>query len=324
MATPTFLRYLPSRLKPLGIPAVWISLGLFGLISVLIWEYHKNPQWFEREPISNVVNPDSGLTPEEEARLSEVDTLDVLLQGSKVPEGSPQVTSTINPNAPDAATAKGNGDGNGKLSGQANPFKVYADEYRFPGTSETTLTTGNPSGGSLGGSLSGGGVAPSALSNSSFNGSSQSAPAPAATSQPAAGSALSQALDRQQAAEAANANSSSSGSAAGGLNSPSYLGGSGSNGNASGAQSAPSPAAPIPAPYIRTTPGMSPPAGTTGYQVPASSSLPVFNLAPLQPTRNTAPNTTSVPSNTDLPSGTLYTAPTSVQPAQTPPARQRF
>ncbi len=323
MATPTFLRYLPSRLKPLGIPAVWISLGLFGLISVLIWEYHKNPQWFEREPISNVVNPDSGLTPEEEARLAEVDTLDVLLQGSKVPEGSPQVTSTINPNAPDATAA--NGDGNDKLSGQANPFKVYADEYRFPGTSETTLTTGNPSGGSLGSSPGGVPYAPSALSNSSFNGSSQSAPSgPAATSQPAAGSALSQALDRQQAAEAANANSGGSGSAASGINSPSYPGGSGNNRNASGAQSAPSPAAPIPAPYIRTTPEMSPPAGTTGYQVPASSSLPVFNLAPPQPTRNAAPSTTGVPSNPDSPSGTLYTAPTSVQPTQTPPARQRF
>lgn len=319
MATPTFLRYLPARLKPLSIPAVWISLGLFGLISIFIWEYHENPQWFEREPVSDVVNSESGLTPDEEAQLAEIDTLDVLLQGSKLPDGSPEVTSIINPNAPGAATTNGNGDGNGNLSGQIDPFRAYTDAYRFPGTRETPLTTGNrPSANSL----SGGGVpsAGSALSSNSSNGLQSVRSAPAARSQPATGNALSQALDRQ-AAEAANANSGSSGSAVGGINSQSSLGGSGSTGNVSGAQSAQSPVAPIPAPYIRTTPEMSPPAGTTGYQVPATSGLPVFNLAPPQPTRNPAPNTTVAPRSADFPSGTLYTAPTSVQPAQPQPAR---
>lgn len=312
MATPTFLRYLPARLKPLSIPAVWISLGLFGLISVLIWEYHENPQWFEREPVSDVVNAKSGLTQEEEAKLAEIDTLDVLLQNSKLPDGSPAATSTIKPNALGAETDSGNG----KLSGQIDPFKAYADEYRFPGTGGTTLMTGNRP---LANPLSVGG----APNNSSSNPQPVRS-ASANRSQPATNNALSQALDRQ-AAEAVNSNSGSSGSAVGGINPQSSSGGSGSTGNGPGAQSAQFPVAPIPAPYIRTTPAMSPPAGTTGYQVPATSGLPVFNLAPPQPTRNsvpnTSPNTSVVPGNTDFPSGTLYTAPTSVQPAQ--PQRTR-
>ncbi len=312
MAMPVFFRYLPSRLKPLSIPAVWISLGLFGLISALIWQYHENPHWFDRETIGDVVNSESGLTPEEEAQLAEIDRLDVLLQGSRLPDGSPEVTSIIDPNIPDAEAANANG----KLSGQIDPFKAYTDEYRFPGTSETMLTIGNqPSAyslptGSLGSGSSG---------NSSNSGVQPVRSAPAARSQPATNSALSQALDRQRLAETGNTTNRSGGFATDGVNSPLRLGDS--TDNLSGGQSAQPPIAPIPVPYIRTTPEMSPSPGTTGYQTPATSGLPVFNLAPPQPTRNLAPNATAVPSNVDFPSGTLYTAPTSIQPAQTQPAR---
>ena len=115
------------------------------------------------------------------------------------------------------------------------------------------------------------------------------------------------------------------------------------------------PSAPVPGPFMRTTPEMSPPAGTTGYRVPNTSSLPAYNVTPERPTRNPfdassgnggrpsvvpAPVTVAPPAigtsgnlsgganGTANPGtvnpGALYTAPSSVQPEQDPVINPRF
>jgi hypothetical protein len=140
--------------------------------------------------------------------------------------------------------------------------------------------------------------------------------APVGSTAPSNSSALSQALDRQAARSAAQTTQSPA--ASGGQ--PSFSGssfGSSSAGGSSASQPAGSSGGSIDVPFIRTTPSMSPAIGTTGYQAPATSNLPVFNIAPPQPSRNPySPQIAPAAPPAALPSAGSYTAPSSTQPAQ--------
>lgn len=315
MATPVFLRYLPARLKPLRSPLVWAPLVALGLLGIFAWEYYKNPDRANRQPDLEADAVNSEFTPEEQARLSEIDTLDALLRGTETPGGGTVIgPDSLLPETPAADNSR-------QLSGQSDPFGIYTTQYKFPGASAATpngstrLTTPSAS------------ASPSSLSGSGFNGGIPTTPPAASTS------ALSDALDRQRSAQS---DSSASGSSAGngaasrtqpgsaigtqretrpasGINS-SGIAGSGAGGTSAGS---------IAAPYIRTTPDMSPPVGTTGYRAPATSNLPVFNQAPAQPSRNPyspapAPASTqpALPGPTAQP-GVSYTPPSFTQPSQT-------
>ena len=332
MATPAFLRYLPARLKPLSSPAVWAPLTVFTLLSIFVWEYHKNPDWFNRPQITNL-DPNSNLTPEEQARLSEIDTLDLLLRNARTPTSEEDLsTSLINPAAPDAATEESNTIAPDRtLAGKDNPFGIYEEQYKFPGAGSTpTVRASQPEASTS--SLK-------ALTSTPFSSNSRSA--------------LSDALDRQQSAlrstdeslspsaseapfnaqsslqiEPSSAQPPSTSRAA--IGQPSTLPNSVSSGN-NGRNNGGSIAFPsqssgdnrVPAPFIPTTADMSPPVGTTGYQVPSSASLPVFNTPAQQPTRNPFSQSVSVPaagSVAPLPAPTTpsvnYTAPRFTQPEQ--------
>jgi hypothetical protein len=279
MATPAFLRYLPARLKPLRAPAVWAPLAVFTLISAFLWEYHHNPEWFNRPPTSTL-SRDSNLTPEEQAQLSEIDTIDVLLKESKLssPSAATSAATTDAAKKATGATAEG-ADSSRNLADRDNPFAAYEEEYKFPTSASSTNAPAAPA---LSTTLSGS----SATAPSSFNAGGGSA-----TAAPTAplGSALSDALTRQQASRTAPAQGSPA-SAAPASSLPTARSSGGSSGSSSEIFSGDLPSLPaagsISAPYIRTTPAMSPPVGTTGYQPPASSNLPVFNVAPQQPTRS--------------------------------------
>lgn len=308
MATPPFLRYLPARLKPLSSPAVWAPLAIFTLVSAFMWEYHSNPDLFNRQPIGRLT-PDSNLTPEEEARLSEVDNLDVLLDGSRVPSNTETVTGQITPVPLEANAEAGS---NQPLSDQDNPFAQYEAEYQFPGaanpgtaitpqaaTNSISASNANLSNGSPGGQFN--------FGNGLLN--------PTA---PSSNSALSEALNRQNAVREAADEGSQTPSATSAGQQPSSQPASGT---------VPTPAAvpssgTISVPFIRTTPEMSPPVGGTGYQPPATSSLPAFNLPPQQPTANPynlpTPTSSAVPTAPVVqpPAGTAFTPPTFTQPDQ--------
>lgn len=317
MANPAFLRYLPARLKPLSSPAVWAPLTVFALASIFMWEYHQNPDWFDR-PQAGTISPESELTPEEQARLSEVDTIDVLLKGlndsaPNNPKDSAD-NSLINqtPSAEEGATPSR------ELSGRESPFAAYEEQYKFPNSN-----------GSLPSAASATGSTQSPAASGKFDfGSGASLPS---------SGALSEALGRQQTNRAAaeragqdaaeeNSNSSNSSNnreaAASSTFRPSAQP---ANGGSSGG---------ISAPFIRTTTNMSPPAGTTGYKAPSSSSLPVFNAAPPQPSRSPYTNRSAniqqnsvqpaaqsaTPAASSRPSAAsesrLYTAPSFSQPEQ--------
>lgn len=282
MAKPAFLRYLPARLKPLSSPAIWAPLTIFVLLSAFLWEYHRNPDWFNRTQADNIA-PESNLTPEEEARLSEIDTLDVLIEGSRMRGTSPEANGLTDPASLEAGATDGAAPGEG-LSGRNNPFAAYEDEYKFPGAASSQRAT------------------PPALPSSGAN----PTPTPASTSPNAATSnALSDALDRQREnSEAVTQPSTSSAPSslnpqpAARPNSDGFSGSVPSSGsNPSETSGAQPPSSGITTPFIRTTTDMSPPAGTTGYQTPASSSLPVFNAPPQQPTQGPFSGNQSIPQN---------------------------
>lgn len=335
MAKPAFIRYLPARLKPLGSPAVWIPLTAFTLLGVFAWEYYHNPDWFSRDSITSLT-PDSQLTPEEEAQLSELDTLDVLLNGSRAPEGTATVTSQINPDAPDRDKKATETDTS------ASETAIDFSAYPIPGAASTTTTltpsqsfifseSNRPTTGATGSN--------SSTSGFNFGNGLANTPSPAASS-----SALAEALERREAELSAIEQSPSSANAPTPLTVNGQRGASGSSAaDGSTVLEAPTTANPITSPFIRTTSEMSPPAGTTGYQVPATSSLPAFNIPPQQPTRSpysppansnqfavpTTPTGQAVPAPAAVAapvispqnSGTssrLYTQPSSIQPEQGP------
>jgi len=327
MAKP-FLRYLPAKLKPLSAPAVWIPLTIFTLLSVLLWEYYQNPDWFERDPITNA-NPESNLTPEEQAKLSEIDTVDLLLKGAQV--SGPLLDQKIrqNPNqkasdkalAPDTLNSVDGVDseaqtanGDRQLANRSNPFGAYAADYKFSGANQSRTTSRSPNSSP---------ASNNAPSTSSFNfGTTESSPPAIAPN------ALSEAIDRQEAIKASKAQRNGASPSPSDLSQP--------------ASTTPAPGN-ISVPFIRTTPAMSPPTGTTGYNPPATADLPSFNLAPTQPTRSAPIAPTSAPARSLSPgqigtvqtppiarpiqsnqiptAGTIYTAPRSAQPEQNRRAR---
>ncbi|MEL7227173.1 MAG: hypothetical protein AAF810_11525 [Cyanobacteria bacterium P01_D01_bin.36] len=324
MAKPAFIRYLPARLKPLGKPAVWVPLTVVALGGMFAWEYTRNPNWFERAPITRLA-PESGLTPEEEAQLSEIDTLDVL-NSVRVPEGTDAVTSQINPDAPNAF-------GRGEDDADAEGLNLEA--YPIPGAASTatTITPGGPSVFSDPSKPTTRSVGNSGSSSFNFGDGLANTPAPATNS------ALADALERRAAERSAIEQPTES-------DAPSALRQT-TLSDSDTVEALPAANA-VPGSFIRTTPNMSPPVGTTGYQVPATSSLPTFNVAPPQPTRSpfsqppqagqfgapaqptgqvapapavVAPPVIGGPSSA-APSG-LYTQPTSVQPDQGPAINPR-
>ena len=313
MAKP-FLRYLPAKLKPFSAPAVWIPLTIATLLSILLWEYYNNPDWFERDPITNA-NPESALTPDEQAKLSEIDTVDLLLKGAQVSSPLSELEIDLeNSDGLDAANSEtGAASTSRQLANQSDPFGAYAEEYKFPGSNGANLGSQPVNQNST--SAGTGTTTPFNFDGTAGSPSRASAP-----------SALSTAIEQQQAIKEEEAQRSSESANSSSANSTQTAG----------------QAAGTPVPFIRTTPAMSPPVGTTGYQTPATSNLPSFNVAPPQTTQNPL-NTSSPAAGTILPSqigtvqpspiarpiqstsapaaGTIYTAPSSTQPAQNRRAR---
>ena len=332
MAKP-FFRYLPARLKPLGAPAVWVPLTIFALLSIFIWEYYRNPDWFERDPITNA-NPQSDLTPEEQARLSEIDTVDLLLEGARVPNNPSEADddSPLNSVDLDAEAAEINR----RLANRDNPFGEYEAEYAFPGANRPGNAEGaeTPDVRSATPGLATPSPTPRTTTGTFNFDSTPDAPLPTTSS------ALSDAIDRQQAIRAAESSDSQSGdipASTGDLPDDLSIPSSDTQGTSRPRPSSSAPGS-VPVPFIRTTPDMSPPVGTTGYQAPATSDLPAFNRRIPSTTRN--PLNVPAPSSSGQigtvqpppiarpvqrgqvePSETIYTAPRSTQPEQNRRAR---
>ena len=342
MTKPAFVRYLPARLKPLGRPAVWAPLAVVALLGAIVLEYRQNPDWFNRQPVTTLT-PESSLTSEEAARLSEVGTLDVLLNGARVPEDTEVVTSQINPDAPVSDELASAEETEEPMSSAEAIARSVSEDYPIPGAPSVATTSPSTAPSTQPGTFSGttGLLGPSSDSSATSRGETtfnfgDGLVNPAA---PSTNSALADAVNRREAQLAAEQAASGGGTSDEG---PSEIN------SVRGTSRLPTtsvvPAAPVPGAFTRTTSEMSPPPGTTGYQVPGTARLPGYNLPPAVPTRNPLDTANPGVSNTlngggrsltvpapanvappvvDAPgattnSGRLYTAPSSVQPEQDP------
>ena len=339
MAKP-YIRYLPAKLKPITAPAVSIPLTIFVLLSLLLWEYYQNPGWFERSTIPNA-NPKSALTPDEQAKLAEIDTVDLLLESARrsgslyTLDTAPSSSSSSNSSNSPANDIDKSADGiesedpstgsesntNRRLANRSNPFGRYTSEYEFSGAARP-----NASSTTTGQSFSNATTAPSAYAAPSGFGSATGSTTPSSVP-----NAFSDAISQQQVIKAGKGPRDRE------LNRFS----SPTENTAQGSTNSVQPPFQLSAPTIRTAPAMSPPAGTTGYQAPPTTDLPAFNLSPQQTTRNPLTTTSqfgtisprpignvqAVPSDKPSlsiptsPTGTIYTAPNSIQPEQNQRAR---
>ncbi|MBD0269104.1 MAG: hypothetical protein ICV77_12520 [Cyanobacteria bacterium Co-bin8] len=295
MAIPTRLRYWLVRFKVLNRPLLWCSGLAVVLLAVVAREYQKNPEWLGRFEVEgnapSTALSDSTLSPDEQASIADIDNPNSLYSdlglGPILPEPSPnqgealapqpsqdllsilQSAAPASPTMPEATPGTATG-----------PFASYLEQYRFLG-SRNPLSSGT---------------------TQSFLQAPQ--PGSSLTAQPGLsgppvtpGSENVVITPLQQAVQQYSDANSPTGATSPRLEQP--LTGNGEAGSLpTGGSQVPgiSPAT-LPGTnqtFLRTTPQMSPPPGTTGYVPPAVLNLP-------------APGSVSSPAAAPLPSATVVT-----------------
>lgn len=287
MRLPPSVRYLPSRLQILFNPWVWLGFLVTGIVGIYGWEYQRNPgrmPWqLSSTDESTVSDAAAGgvidsLTPEEQAVAAELDNIELLL--NQLESDVSQLTSGGESSAAaalNAAIAEATGTGTEDSESPVERLNQYIDEYSFGGgtTSPQPATVVAPSR-----------QQPAALSAQKQSTSNALTVQPFLASPPAV-SPLSTAVSGKQAqpgtAPQSPGNSLEQEETRDGSTSFSFDQTGVIPGSLDGLNRS----------FIRTTPNMSPPPGTTGYVPPAS--LPVLPNAPEPPGTNSfaSPATTA-------------------------------
>lgn len=299
MAFQSWFRDFISRLSFLTRPFPLASSLLVIILAVFIWENISHPEWFgtysqtETGPNGNLDG--SGLTPEEQAAIADIDNLTVLLEGLDLdPLGRPnvQIAPETDENPQNLLEqdllALSSAEGAETAAGDRNPFEQYISQYQFGGLSPQ-LTQPSPF-------SSGNGFGNVLQSDPSLSASDTVVTNPL---QQALQQGPSQSAGATSFLDALNQGSVSSGDA-NALSQP-----TGSDAAASASDAAASPGSPaasqsvtvpgIPFPVLSPTVQTSPPPGTTGYTPPAS-------LNPTsQPSGSSLPGAPSVPGAAGVP-----------------------
>lgn len=258
MAIPPSVRYLFARLQPAARPIVWAPILVVTLLGVVLWEYRQHPEWsdaFEIDTESPSAQiPETELTLDEQAQLSQVDSLAVLF--NDLAASTPTIQAAETPedtlfNQLSEITSQTN-------QAQIRPSSSYA-LYRTQSSAQADTSSGTASPPSL---------ASAANLATLLN--------PEAASPTGQSSALQEALGRLPSQTAGTSETrspagQSPNSASAQTTGPSQF----SNAEIPAAAQGNTPAGAAPLRYIPTTPNMSPPPGTTGYTPPAT-----LNLAP--------------------------------------------
>jgi hypothetical protein len=336
MVLPPALRYQLIRMKALNRPALWGLLAGLGLLVVAGHQYRQHPEWlgqFELDADNSLRSGlDPTLSPEEQAELAEIDNLSLLLNqmqptttaAIEQPELLQEIDETNlslpEPDSPSLLTHP-------LPTTAESPFEQYLERNQFRSVNRTAQPD-------IGSNQPNSPLSPGNLPAGSSRAASENAPSPT--------SPLERALLEQRTNSGTNADTATATS----------QNREGSNQtNSIESQSAPGePALPpwmvqqgsIPGvnqSFIRTTPQMSPPPGTTGYTLPPSLPVPAptagqsgirqpslpaaastnLDLSPNRSTSTfqTTPGTTT-PGTLPSPGGVGYTQP------QTFPAAEPF
>lgn len=255
----SLFRNLTAQLKPFARPLFLCSSLFTVLLGLFIWQYITHPEWYGAYEEGDTANGDidlSSLTPEEQARLANIDNLSVL-QNDLGEDGSPlNLNGQENLSLLQALLASTPGEGTSGR-GDGAPLAKYLENYRFLGGN----SGGNASNVNIYSGLfnsdgtNGGGLGQGLLGSQGTNPTGETT-----TGDQRPISALEAALRRNQTeAEAANRNegeavAEASTNPGNGLPNPVTLPGVGT--------------------FLPTTDIMSPPPGTTGYTPPASLQSP--------------------------------------------------
>ncbi|MEM9266640.1 MAG: hypothetical protein AAGA46_14060 [Cyanobacteria bacterium P01_F01_bin.13] len=278
MRLPPSLRYLPSRLQVAFNPWLWLGILLTGIVGIYAWEYRQNPAQLwqisatspngSEDPTSTDVLLES-LTPDEQAIAAELDNVELLL--AQLDSDVSALTTGGEESAAAALNAYSiNASGEISESG-VERLNRYIDEYNFLGTN-----------------AKGANVQPErSEAPTPGEASSESVLTLQPTSQTdRTASALAEALARQQIEQEAAANSSPEPSSTpSGEAAETATAETASTEGTSDSQAfsfdqpgvTPGRLEGLNRAFIRTTPNMSPPPGTTGYVPPTS--LPDFTRA---------------------------------------------
>lgn len=324
MALLPFFRSILKRLKSLTRPVPLVSGVVLTILAIFIWDYVRHPEWFgtysqEGDGPNESIDL-SGLTPEEQAAVADIDNLAVLFNDLGIaPQGDPTIQ----------ATPQGGEDGSQDslfddilatptptetepLANNSNPFDRYLNQYRFIGQMPQDTANGSlPNATQTGVNAATPGPLPTvsvpSLRLSLQNGSNAIlAPSP-----------LERALQEQAASSSASEGSSSLSTLESEGRSPENTNQSvptSENGDAlstlEGQNSRTVTIPGVPFPVAPTTPEMSPPPGTTGYTPPASlqyaqpttgtsnSGFPTNGAVPSSPNSAGIPN---IPSGSGVP-----------------------
>lgn len=295
MTLPPALRYRLVRLKSISRqlrrPMVWGSLATLGLLAVVVPQYLHHPEWHSRyDPATDspAVTPGTDLgtlSNEDLADLAEIDNLALLLR-----QIQPTTAATLDLPAADSdrldlPQATPNDEDT------TSPFAQYLERSRFRFNPAATGTTVEGESAIAPGTIqpftstpSSGALQPSPLQqalNGGLNARSGQSPRVEARSE-----------IRGIAEEPA---------ATSGLTPQPWM----VEGNVPGVDQR----------FIRTTPQMSPPPGTTGYALPPSLSSPSVTAAPASPLQGA-----TAPAALNLDFGSPVAAPAGIQPGPSSPS----
>ncbi|MEO0759672.1 MAG: hypothetical protein AAFY78_22680 [Cyanobacteria bacterium J06648_16] len=266
MKPSTSLRYSLARLKPLSNPLALIPVTVIALMAVLIMEYRNNPEASQWEGADEI----DELTPDQQAE-AQFDTLGRLLNEPQVETSSPDETDPA-----DAFAFGAEADPTAESPEAGAPFAAYLDQYSF----------GNRTGQSALSGVSAGDA--SQLSSPNTGGLGVTSPttqSPLSATAETGESALSGAISRLQgdptdSSRQTQQDSASAQPADGAIRFDGETAQAGDLPNLPTDQSGVVRGTLSGSPnttFIRTTPSMSPPPGTTGYTPPASLDLSIYN-----------------------------------------------
>lgn len=329
MAISPSLKYTLARLKPLASPWV-IAPSVIGFLMMLfLWEYATNPQRFGGyRAAEDASQADlTGLTPEEQALLANIDNIASLQRGlaAEGAEGTVPLLSQIETDPSLLQQLLGSAPGDSAPEATASPLAQYLDQYRFLGAAGNGNRSGN--GSTQAGQNLVGTTPYSTLLNQSRWADSSTASGTASgpgegqgtTTRPL--SPLEAVMQQQYREGQTSGNTANEDNRANGSTARDS-----SQRPASADGRPPSAFLPGVGSFLPTTPQMSPPPGTTGYTPPANWSPPTVPTAPSangvpgapQTPLNLSPGASNVGGGTVLPTvpgANSYGAPTLSVPA---------